>query len=312
MFNIQAIFLGLSVAFTLIPVSSVKAQLIPDNTLGKESSLVNSINSLEDRIDGGAIRGSNLFHSFKEFNIGNNRSVYFNNQSQIQNILTRVTGSNQSNILGKLGVLGNANLFLINPNGIIFGKDASLDINGSFVSSTASFLNFADGTEFSAVSPEPLLTISAPVGLGMGNNPGEIRVNGNGHNFLGTAFTPFENNSTEVLQVNSGKTIALIGGNIILDGGSLKTEFGRIELGSVGSGKVDFNLTPESLKFSYENAETFKDIQLSNKAALDASSFSGNTSNLINNLEKNISDSGSIQLQGKNIYLRQRNLVFST
>ncbi|MEO1559838.1 MAG: filamentous hemagglutinin N-terminal domain-containing protein, partial [Cyanobacteria bacterium J06632_19] len=298
MFNIQAIFLGLSVTFTLIPVLSVKAQLIPDNTLGKENSLVNSLNSLEDRIDGGAVRGSNLFHSFKEFNIGNNRSIYFNNPSQIQNIFTRVTGSKQSQIFGKLGVLGNANLFLINPNGVIFGKDASLDINGSFVGTTASFIDFADGSQFSAVSPDkPLLTISAPLGLGMGNNPGEIRVKGDGHSTVGDGLDiDFGDNSTKGLEVAPGKTIALIGGNIILEGGLIKTKFGRIELGSLGSGKVDFNLTPESLIFSYDNAETFKDIKLSNKAALEAISFSGNTSNSINNLDKNIADSGSIQL----------------
>ena len=313
MFNHNAILLGLSLTFTLIPFSQVQAQLLPDNTLGKESSVVNSINSLEDIIDGGAIRGSNLFHSFKEFNIDNGRSVYFNNPSNIQNILTRVTGNNQSQILGKLGVLGNANLFLINPKGIIFGKDASLDINGSFLGSTASFINFADGTEFSAVSPEdkPLLTISTPLGLGMGNNPGEIRVQGDGHNFVGSTFTPFQNSSTKVLELNLGKTIALIGGDIILNGGSLKTESGRIELGSVGSGEVNFNLTPESLKFNYDNAETFKNIQLSNKASLDANSSFINTSNSSNNLETNVVDSGSIQLQGKNIYLSDASVILS-
>ena len=151
MCNQKSLLLGLTVTFAFVPVALVKAQLLPDNTLGTENSLVNPINLIEDIISGGAIRGSNLFHSFKEFNIDNNRSVYFNNPAAIQNILTRVTGNNQSQILGKLGVLGNANLFLINPNGILFGKDASLDINGSFVGSTASFIDFADGTQFSAV-----------------------------------------------------------------------------------------------------------------------------------------------------------------
>ena len=194
MYNQKSLLLGLSLVLLSIPVVSVQAQLLPDNSLGNENSVINSINSLEDRIDGGAIRGKNLFHSFKEFNIGNGRSVYFNNPTNIENILTRVTGTNQSNILGKLGVLGNANLFLINPNGILFGKDAILDINGSFVGSTASFIDFVDGTEFSAVSPDkPLLTISTPLGLGMGNNPGEIRVQGDGHFIIGNGLAiPFK------------------------------------------------------------------------------------------------------------------------
>ncbi|MCJ8282274.1 MAG: filamentous hemagglutinin N-terminal domain-containing protein, partial [Rivularia sp. ALOHA_DT_140] len=313
MFYRQAIFLSLSISLVFPPVIQAQAQLLPDNTLGKENSVTLPINSLEDKINGGAIRGNNLFHSFKEFNIDSGRSVYFNNPSQIQNILTRVTGSNQSQILGKLGVLGNANLFLINPNGIIFGKDASLDINGSFVGSTASFIDFKDGTKFSAVSPQdkPLLTISTPLGLGMGNNPGEIQVQGNGHDFIGNTFNPFQNTSTEVLEVSPGKTIALIGGNIILDGASLKTESGRIELGSVGSGKVDFNLTPNNLIFSYDNAQKFQDIQIYNKASLDANSYFINTSDSRNSLENNLVDSGSIQLQGENIYLSEKSVILS-
>ncbi|MEM6404905.1 MAG: filamentous hemagglutinin N-terminal domain-containing protein, partial [Cyanobacteria bacterium P01_D01_bin.116] len=115
------ILLALSVTLSLLPVLEVEAQLIPDNTLGKENSLVNTVDSLTNQINGGVIRGSNLFHSFKEFNINNGKSVYFSNPSAIENILTRVTGKNPSEIFGKLGVLGNANLFLINPNGIIFG-----------------------------------------------------------------------------------------------------------------------------------------------------------------------------------------------
>ncbi|AFY55265.1 filamentous hemagglutinin family N-terminal domain protein [Rivularia sp. PCC 7116] len=302
MFNHQAIFLGLALAFAFTQVRQAKAQLIPDNTFGKENSLVNSINSLEDRIDGGAIRGSNLFHSFEEFNIGNNRSVYFNNPTAIQNILTRVTGNNASQILGKLGVLGNANLFLINPNGIIFGKDASLDINGSFVGSTASFINFTDGTEFSAVSPEkPLLTISTPIGLGMGNNPGEIRVQGDGHSIVGDGLEfPFVDSSTKGLEVAPGKTIALIGGNIVLEGGLLKTKFGRIELASVASGKVNF--TP-NLQLSYDNAQSFQDIKLSQEALLDATNSLQNPSDTGNSINQNFADAGSINIKAKKISL---------
>ncbi|MGD1914224.1 MAG: filamentous hemagglutinin N-terminal domain-containing protein [Rivularia sp. (in: cyanobacteria)] len=73
----------------------VKAQLIPDNSLGKESSRVNP--TIErDLIEGGAIRDRNLFHSFKEFNVNASQNVYFSNPDGITNILTRVTGSNLS------------------------------------------------------------------------------------------------------------------------------------------------------------------------------------------------------------------------
>ncbi|MEM6402823.1 MAG: filamentous hemagglutinin N-terminal domain-containing protein, partial [Cyanobacteria bacterium P01_D01_bin.116] len=121
--------------------NSALAQIIPDNTLGAESSRVLP-NGAIDKIDGGALRDKNLFHSFTEFNINNGQRVYFNNPSGIENILTRVTGGNASNILGTLGVDGAANLFLINPNGIVFGENARLDLGGSFVGTTANGLQF--------------------------------------------------------------------------------------------------------------------------------------------------------------------------
>ena len=303
----QFVLLSLSVTSIFLQFSQVKAQLLPDNTLGAESSVVSPINLLEDRIDGGAIRGTNLFHSFKEFNIDNGRSVYFNNPSTIQNILTRVTGNNPSEILGKLGVLGNANLFLINPKGIIFGRDASLDIKGSFVGSTASFFNFADGNQFSALSTEdkPLLTISAPLGLGMANNPGEIRINGNGNKLSSTRLSsPYKDNDTKALEVEEGKTIALIGGDILLEGGSLKASSGKIELGSVGSGTVDFNITPQSFEFRYDNAETFQNIRLSQESSLQMISLSTTP-----NIESNLIDAGSIQLQGKKISVEDGSMI---
>jgi filamentous hemagglutinin family protein len=136
----MVIFLAI---FTNLP--SVKAQLIPDNTLGTENSRVTP-QGIRDLIEGGAIRGSNLFHSFVDFNVGSQQQVYFANPSGITNILTRVTGNNASNILGTLGVEGVANLFLINPNGIIFGATAQLNMGGSFIGSTATSIKMVDGS----------------------------------------------------------------------------------------------------------------------------------------------------------------------
>ena len=96
-------------AFLLLCPFPAIAQIIPDNTLGSESSrtVPDTINNLpSDRITGGATRGVNLFHSFHEFNIGEGRGAYFANPSGITNIFTRITGGNPSNILGTLGVYG--------------------------------------------------------------------------------------------------------------------------------------------------------------------------------------------------------------
>ncbi len=165
--------------FVAVPITAVNAQIRPDNSLGSESSIVvpnQSIQgipsdtpngTLHDRIDGGAVRGNNLFHSFQEFNIGEGQGVYFSNPNSILNILTRVTGGNPSQILGTLGVLGNANLFFINPAGIVFGPNARLDVGGSFFATTADGILFENGFEFAASNPQapPLLTINIPIGL---------------------------------------------------------------------------------------------------------------------------------------------------
>ena len=167
-------------------INLAEAQIVPDGTLGAESSVVNpdvEINGIpSDRIDGGAARGANLFHSFQDFNVGEGRGAYFSNPAAIENILSRVTGSNSSNILGTLGVLGNANLFFINPNGIVFGPNARLDVGGSFVGSTANSLVFENGFEFSTTNPQapPLLTINIPIGLRFRQEqPGNIANAGN-------------------------------------------------------------------------------------------------------------------------------------
>jgi len=162
------------------------AQITPDGTLGAEGSVITpnvTINNLPaELIEGGATRGVNLFHSFSEFNVGEMQRVYFANPTGIETIFSRVIGDTSSNILGTLGVNGAANLFLLNPNGIIFGQNAQLDIRGSFVASTANRFIFPDGSEFSATNPQtpPLLTINVPIGLQYGTQPPpEIRNEGN-------------------------------------------------------------------------------------------------------------------------------------
>ncbi len=144
------------------------AQLTPDDTLGDERSVVTP-QGLRDLIEGGAIRHSNLFHSFQEFNVNPGQRVYFANPQGIMNILTRVTGNNISQIFGTLGIDGNANLFLLNPNGIVFGENASLDIRGSFLATTVDRLNF-DNYQFSATNADtpPLLTINLTPGVQLG------------------------------------------------------------------------------------------------------------------------------------------------
>ena len=116
---------------------SASAQISPDQTLGNESSIVSPNAAVRgfpaELIQGGATRGVNLFHSFSQFNVRDGQRVYFANPVGIETILSRVTGADPSRIFGTLGVNGTANLFLINPNGILFGPNARLDVAGSFL-----------------------------------------------------------------------------------------------------------------------------------------------------------------------------------
>lgn len=131
------------------------AQLAPDQSLGTIVTPERTIRGIPSQeITGGTLRGQNLFHSFQDFNVGEGRGVYFANPIGVANILSRVTGSHQSQILGRLGVLGEANLFLLNPNGIVFGANATLDIPGSFLATTASAVQLGETGLFSATQPQ--------------------------------------------------------------------------------------------------------------------------------------------------------------
>ncbi|BAY46823.1 filamentous hemagglutinin family outer membrane protein [Scytonema sp. HK-05] len=298
-------FLGIAIT-SVFPFSANNAcaQIIPDATLPTNSSVSPDGNNFN--ITGGTKSGSNLFHSFKEFSVPTSGTAFFNNALDIQNIISRVTGGSISNIDGLIRTLGTANLFLINPNGIIFGPNASLNIGGSFIGSTASSINFADGTKFSATPSQdlPLLTITAPIGLGMSSNPAPIEVRGPGHDInyenivkaeaddIRQARPPVDTSFTG-LQVKEGQTLALVGGNVSFEGGILKSPSGRIEIGSVASnGAVSLVPIQQGWKLGYDTP-SFGDIQFSQKTFVSTTGVGG----------------GVIAVAGRNISLTGSSIV---
>ncbi len=282
----------------IIHAHRVQAQaVVPDGTVG--TVIVRSGDDFT--ITGGSTAGTNLFHSFQEFSIPTGGSALFNNATTIQNIFSRVTGSSISNIDGTIRSNGTANLFLLNPSGILFGPNASLNIGGSFVGTTANSIKFADGMEFRAISPTSpqLLTISAPIGLQMGSNSGPIEVQGTGHGLttplpILLPLMPSEA-PTSNLQVQSGQTFAFVGNGVRLNGANLQAASGYLQLGSLSSGTVKLQPQSQGWSLDYNPASQFSPITLSHASSLDVSG-----------------EKGSIDVQGSQVTFQDGSILRST
>jgi filamentous hemagglutinin family protein len=273
-----------------IPINNsyTKAQIVPESILGENVSIQSENNT--SRISGGVSSESNLFYSFLEFNVNLGESVYFIDPG-VKNIIARVR-EKRSNIDGILGIQGgNANLFLINPMGIAFGRNAQLDLKGSFLASTADSIIFDDGSEFSLSSADSLslLTVHIPIGLRFGNIPGSIE-NESTVTVIGSDGALI----SAGLTVPSEKTIALIGGNLSINGGYIYSPGSRVELGSVSDNSL-VHLTPDlaDWKLSYKDVESFQDINLFNGAVVQVGQDKG----------------GDIHFQGRQINLLNSQVV---
>ncbi|HIK41611.1 filamentous hemagglutinin N-terminal domain-containing protein [Thermoleptolyngbya sp. M55_K2018_002] len=234
--TVTAFTLAAALGLLTMPSAAQAQAILEDGTLGAESSVVTRDvliqGILSDRIDGGARRGANLFHSFEQFNIDAGRGAYFANPAGVEAIFSRVTGGNPSNILGRLGVLGSADLYFLNPNGILFGPAASLDLQGSFLATTASAFQFGDLGRFSATAPEvpsALLTIN-PSALFFNQVAAGAIVN--------RSVTPVVPGNPFLvgLRVPNGQSLTLLGGDVQVEGGRLSAFGGRIDIGAVAAG----------------------------------------------------------------------------
>ncbi len=175
--------------------------------------------------DLGQRTGNNLFHSFGQFNINSSESATFSGSASIQNVVSRVTGGQVSTIDGAFrSTIPGANIYFINPSGVIFGENASLDMQGSFHASTADYLKFKDGVKFETgiATANPILTTAAPEAFGfLDNTPASISVLGE--------------NKTAILEVKKDATLSLVGGEVTLKNGHFFTPSGQINIVSVGS-----------------------------------------------------------------------------
>jgi filamentous hemagglutinin family protein len=225
--------------------------------------------------------GTNLFHSFGDFNVPSSNIANFLNDSGLatSNILGRVTGGNISNIFGMIqtngpGGFGSANLFLINPAGFLFGPNATLNVGGMVAFTSADYLRLTDGKLFNAApnSTADAVLSTAPVAAYgfLGLNPGAITVQGS------------------QLAVSAGHSLSLVGGNITIQSGTmangtiqsaeLSAPGGQINLASVASsGEILAGNLAHAPNVNGQSFATFGAVQISEQSTIDVSGNGGGT-----------------------------------
>jgi filamentous hemagglutinin family protein len=223
------------IAIVLFSTSATQAQVyqpsnripVADNTLGTQ--VTGASNNFT--INGGLTRGSSIFHSFQDFSVPTGGSATFTTAPGTQAVVSRVTGNLSSDINGIVNTQG-ANFFLINPNGVVFGANAQLNVGKAFVATTANnaILSDANGTTYTFdtrnINDAPLLSVNQNVGLNVARL-----------NFLENS-APITNYAN--LQTNTpNQYIGLIGGDITLDAGDGKGNIiapgGRVDIGGLRS-----------------------------------------------------------------------------
>ncbi len=155
-------------------------QVTVDTSFGNAGALSGPNFQIPDSL--GKTIGSNLFHSFGEFNLQTGESATFTGPDSIHNILGRVTGDGVSSIDGLIrSEIAGANLYLLNPNGFLFGENAKVDVDGAFTISSRDRINLGKDGAFLARQPDKsVLTASPPQAFGfLGGNPaGDISFDG--------------------------------------------------------------------------------------------------------------------------------------
>ncbi|MEM9089697.1 MAG: filamentous hemagglutinin N-terminal domain-containing protein [Cyanobacteria bacterium P01_F01_bin.53] len=291
--------LSLSVSYSLLlgSLPCAIAQITSDRSL---PTTVSSPDSLNFTIGSGTQSGTNLYHSFSQFSVPTDGSAFFSNALDVETIFARVTGGDISNIDGLIQANGTADLFLVNPSGVVFGPSAQLHLGGAFIGTTAESIHFADGSEFGVADTNtlPQLTVSTPIGLQMGTTSKDIQVNNIGHSLNAVSRAPIVMGATpRGLQVNANNTLIIVGRAVSLDGGILSVAGdGRTHLGAVSAPILVELIAPtsdrQSWHLDYSGVSQLGNITLSGQSLINA----GNT--------------GSIEIQGHNISIQDGSVIF--
>lgn len=273
--------IGLTAA--LASLGPAHAQIVFDGSLGAPGSLTGSnVSILANR---GQQVGGNLFHSFSQFNVLTNQTATFQGDSSVTNIIGRVTGGSPSSIDGTIAMgsgITSANLYLINPSGLVFGQNAFLDLKGSFHASTADYLKLGGTGTFRATTNAAQSTLSSapPSAFGfLAASPAAIQVN------------------DSFLAVPTGQSLSLVGGNVSITGSTfgafLAAQGGRINVASA-AGPGEISLAASGISTS--PSQVLGQVNISDALLLTGS---GNTG----------LSSGPVYILGGNIVLSDETLI---
>ncbi|MCT7965029.1 filamentous hemagglutinin N-terminal domain-containing protein [Laspinema sp. D1] len=268
---------------------------VPDNSLNTITTTQENLTT----ITGGTTAGTNLFHSFEQFSVPTGTEAVFDNAPEIENIFSRITGSDRSLIDGIISTNGIANLWMLNPNGIIFGQNAQLNIGGTFYGTTGDRIHFSDGSSFSTDTSEaPLLTITAPIGLSGATQP--IQFVGPGHGIVITnpVFQPVQP------EVDfTGTSIKLVAPHFFFNGGLLSAG----DLNLIANTKYSMDLSAESSQTAIGSIflENQSLIQSNGTIRIDGN-VNGSNGSLILGVDANISVNGDVRMTGIRDFLGSR------
>jgi filamentous hemagglutinin family protein len=279
-----------------------------DGTLGSAGNIELQGPEYKIKAEFGEQKGSNLFHSFHSFNLQSKETAIFQGPSDISNIFSRVTGE-ASYINGTItSDIQGANLYFINPSGMMFGPDASIDITGSFHATTAHYISFSDNQPFfSSPLQKSVLSSSPPSAFGFLNNTiAPITIEGYGEITDASIYS----HSTG-LAVNDGQTLSLIGGDIEISKGSF---FNTIETIYDYSGQaIDINVSRKSGSLTAINGQ-INLISIASKGEVYIHNDSLDTSSIQSFAEIKLIDKSLLDVTGdspQGIFIRGGNFVVS-
>ena len=256
---------------------------ISPNGLGTEVSIDNN----QYNIKGGTSKQGNLFHSFDQFNLHTGESAIFHDTGH-SNTFARISGGNYSWINGKITSYAD-NLFLLNPNGWMFGENASIDVSGSFHVNTADYIKFSDGNQFHAdVSKNSILTIESLEAFGFINDQSGSIV--------------FENS-----KLSLNKTVSIIGNGIELIDSEIKNTVGFINVCSVSSeGEATLSNSDSKMSLAF-NKKGMLSIRENSAIGYNKIFISGSDVTL---QDKSLLGSLTIDENGNEIIIDSKNMLF--